>query len=244
MMGSDSIYLDKQTVEDFSFNSIVSRVFDDMVSRSIPHYYDAQQLIADFVKHNVNDNSTVYDLGCATGTSIALLHQTIGDTKMLKYVGIDNSSYMLEKAEEKLNELVGDTDRFELVEADIAEFDSFQDMGCALLNLTLQFIRPIKRPDLMKKLYDNMQPGGILVLFEKMVDAHTQFNREYINMYYDFKRRNHYSDIEISRKREELENVLIPYTEQENYDMLKRAGFEKVSTIFKYLNFGVILAVK
>ncbi|MFB5676673.1 carboxy-S-adenosyl-L-methionine synthase CmoA [Paenibacillus terreus] len=243
-MNSDSIYLDKKTVEDFTFNSSVSQVFDDMVSRSIPHYIDAQKLIADFVKNNINDNSNVYDLGCATGTSIVLLHQTVRDNKQLKYVGIDNSVFMLEKAKQKLNQHFESPDQFELIEADITKFDNFQKTGCVLLNLTLQFVRPIKRIDLITKLYDNMQFGGILALFEKVVDSNMQFNRDYINMYHDFKRQNHYSEIEISRKREELENVLIPYTEQENYEMLKLAGFEKISTIFKYLNFAVILAVK
>jgi hypothetical protein len=37
------------------------------------------------------------------------------------------------------------------------------------------------------------------------------FNRDFIEYYYDYKRRNSYSEMEISQKREALENVLVPY---------------------------------
>ena len=49
-----------------------------------------------------------------------------------------------------------------------------------------------------------------------MLGENSTFNRLFINHYYEMKRRNGYSEIEIAQKREALENVLVPYRLEEN----------------------------
>jgi tRNA (cmo5U34)-methyltransferase len=58
------------------------------------------------------------------------------------------------------------------------------------------------------------------------------------------KRRNNYSEMEISQKREALENVLIPYKLEENRELLKSTGFRYVEVFLKWYNFCGIVAVK
>jgi len=79
---------------------------------------------------------------------------------------------------------------------------------------------------------------------EKVLTEESQFNRNFIKYYYNYKRRNHYSELEISQKREALENVLIPYKLRENMHMLEEAGFSHCETFFKWYNFSGIVAVK
>jgi len=65
-----------------------------------------------------------------------------------------------------------------------------------------------------------------------------------IDIYYDFKKQKGYSEYEISKKREALENVLIPYSDEENISLAKSAGFKNVNTIFKWANFACFIAKK
>ena len=65
-----------------------------------------------------------------------------------------------------------------------------------------------------------------------------------IELYSEYKLSKGYSKIEISNKREALENVLVPYSEKENIAMLKNAGFSKIESIFKWANFETFLAFK
>jgi tRNA (cmo5U34)-methyltransferase len=58
------------------------------------------------------------------------------------------------------------------------------------------------------------------------------------------KRRHGYSDIEISQKREALENVLIPYRAEENRELLLTNGFKHVEEMFRWYNFCCLIAVK
>jgi tRNA (cmo5U34)-methyltransferase len=119
-----------------------------------------------------------------------------------------------------------------------------RDASIVMLILTLQFVRPLHRDRLIADIYRGLNDNGALILVEKVLGEDSMFNRLFINYYYEFKRRNGYSDIEITQKREALENVLVPYKLLENREMLLRAGFRYVDTFFKWYNFCGIIAVK
>ena len=113
-----------------------------------------------------------------------------------------------------------------------------------VLCLTLQFVRPIYRERLVKRIYDALLPGGALIIVEKILAEDSTWNRDFIKYYYNMKRRNHYSEMEIAQKREALENVLIPYTLSENITLLREAGFANYEIFFKWYNFSGFIAKK
>lgn len=127
--------------------------------------------------------------------------------------------------------------------ADITEV-ALEPHDAIIANYMLQFIRPLQRSAFVQKLYNALKPQGILLLSEKIVFDDKVLNKQMIDVYYDFKRKQGYSDFEIAQKREALENVLIPYTEQENKAMLEEVGFETIETLFKWGNFATFLAKK
>src|SRR3546814_14898041 len=90
--------------------------------------------------------------------------------------------------------------------------------------LTLQFSLPLLRERILQKFCRGIRDNGCLLLIEKITSENTFFNRLFIDHYYDFKRRNGYSEMEIARKREALENVLIPYRLEENDKQIGRAS--------------------
>jgi tRNA (cmo5U34)-methyltransferase len=112
------------------------------------------------------------------------------------------------------------------------------------LCLTLQFVRPIYRERLLKNIYDGLNSGGVLILVEKILAEDSLFNRDFIEYYYNYKRRNHYSEMEISQKREALENVLVPYKLSENITLLRDCGFAHCEVFFKWYNFAGLIAIK
>ena len=88
-----------------------------------------------------------------------------------------------------------------------------------------------------------MRPNGCLIVVEKVLGEDSVFNRQFIKYYYDMKRRHGYSEMEISQKREALENVLIPYKLLENRELLLNSGFRAVDVFFKWYNFAGIIAI-
>lgn len=245
MTNKDTIFTDdSKAIDDFNFDEKTAAVFDDMLDRSIPQYRELQRMIAEIAVEFAQPNTAVFDLGCSTGITLDNIRQAIAATgKPVKLVGLDYSQPMLERAKERFAALP-DSERPELALADLNHGCEIRNASVVVLNLTLQFIRPLYRDRLIRNIAEGLDDNGCLILVEKVLSADSHLNRLFIKLYYDLKRRNGYSDTEISRKREALENVLIPYRIEENIELLTRNGFAAADTFFKWDNFAGIVAVK
>jgi tRNA (cmo5U34)-methyltransferase len=238
----DKVFDAPKQVSDFKFNDEVASVFDDMVSRSVPFYGEMQRMTAELARDFVQDNSNVYDIGCSTGTTIELLDKALGDRRV-NFVGIDNSQEMLDKAGQKLK-TIGMNNSYNLVFGDAHQGLDIQDASLVTMILTLQFMRPLYRERVIQNIYNGLTDNGALIIFEKVTSRDSVFNRLFIDHYYDYKRRKGYSDMEISQKREALENVLIPYRMEENFALLESCGFKCMEVFFRWYNFCGIIAIK
>jgi tRNA (cmo5U34)-methyltransferase len=241
-MNTDQIFKTKiEKSSDFKFDASVANVFDDMVVRSVPFYIEIQRMMTELIRDFAKPDTFVYDLGCSTGTTFLALDPQLDNS--VKFAGVDESADMLEKCRNNFI-TAGVTRMFTLETANLNNNVKIENASVVILCLTLQFIRPINRLRLLQSVYDQLNKGGCIVLVEKILTENYEFNRSFIKYYYDMKRRNNYDEIEISQKREALENVLIPYKLSENSQLLYDAGFSSVETFFKWYNFSGIIAVK
>ena len=240
--GKDEFFAEDMKVRDFAFDEKVAAVFDDMVSRSVPLYGETMQASLNMARHFVRSDSNVYDIGSSTGTLLLSLAEMIGDPSV-NYVGVDNSASMIQQAEKKVAESDFGS-QVSFMEANIEKPMGLENASIVFMNYTLQFVRPLQRENVVQQIYDGLKPNGALILVEKVLGNDSLFNRLYIDLYYQYKATVGYSDKEIRQKREALENVLIPYRMDENFDLLERCGFKSVDVFFKWCNFAGIVAVK
>jgi tRNA (cmo5U34)-methyltransferase len=236
-MNKDKVF-EKPIVKQFEFDEEVASVFDDMLDRSVPYYKQSLDLTISFALKYLNSNDRVYDLGCSTASTLISLAQN--SNQELDLIGIDNSEAMLKRAKRKTNAFGLDID---FICDDIFNVN-FDKSKVIISNYTLQFIRPLEREKLIKKIYDSLEDGGVFIFSEKVILDDKILNKHCIDEYYAFKKTQGYSEFEISQKREALENVLIPYSEDENKTMIKNAGFKICETVFKWVNFATFIAVK
>jgi tRNA (cmo5U34)-methyltransferase len=241
-MGKDEFFKEEiEKASDFKFGVNVAKVFDDMVNRSVPFYGEIQRMMAELAADHAKEGSDVYDLGCSTGTTMIGMDTMV--SQKIRFIGVDDSQEMLDKCKSKLME-IGLSRDYELHCSDLGQGLKIQNASVVVLCLTLQFVRPIYREQLIKNIYDGLNPGGVLILVEKILAEESSFNRDFINYYYNYKRRNNYSEMEISQKREALENVLVPYKLSENIALLRDSGFAHCEVFFKWYNFVGIIATK
>jgi len=228
----------KPITKQFEFDEDVASVFDDMLSRSVPHYEDMLNLTTSFALKYTKERSTVYDLGCSTATTLINIGKHTEHS--LNLIGIDTSNAMLKRALQKSKAYGID---IQFIEDDIFNVD-FALSNVIISNYTLQFIRPLQREKLIQKIYDSLEVGSIFIFSEKVITDNKILNKQFIDEYYSFKKTQGYSEFEISQKREALENVLIPYSYEENKKMILDAGFTHFDCIFKWVNFATFIAVK
>jgi len=227
----------KPIKKQFEFDAEVAAVFDDMLERSVPFYKESQKITQFFTHKNLSENGRVYDLGCSTASLLLNIHRKLEVDAEL--IGLDNSEAMLEQAKRKCEAYSAD---IEVINADILEY-AYKEADVFISNYTLQFIRPLVREELVKKIASSLKKEGVFIFSEKVISHHSKLNKDLIECYYDFKKEQGYSEYEIMQKREALENVLVPYSEEENIKMAKNAGFSHCEVVFRWANFATFIAV-
>ena len=241
-MTRDDIYsLPMNRVGEFQFDDQVVQVFPDMIARSVPGYASILSMIEQLAGRFVRPGTTVWDLGCSLGAATRLIRRQAPADCVIH--AVDNSSAMIERLRTLLQESSEVGCPVELHEADLRSVE-IRNASFVVLNLTLQFLHPDQRSQVIQKIADGMEPGGALLLSEKICFADPQQQDLLTNLHHDFKRAHGYSDLEISQKRSAIENLLIPETLETHVQRIRDAGFRTVAPWFQCFNFASILAVK
>lgn len=228
-------------VDNFKFDSSVVDVFPDMIQRSVPGYSAIISAIGLLASRFAQADSICYDLGCSLGAATLSMRHKIS-AKNCKIIAVDNSAAMLSRCQKII---ARDTAAIpiELLCSDIQDI-KIQNASVIVLNFTLQFIPLPERTAFIKHLYAGLNPGGILILSEKLMFNDVRQQSLQTEMHHAFKKANGYSDMEISQKRASLENVLIPETFAAHQNRLLQSGFDNAEVWFQYFNFASIIALK
>jgi len=235
----DDIYA-AHTVEPgtFRFDASVADVFTDMVTRSVPGYALMLDLIAVAARRFSQSGTRCYDLGCSLGAATLQLRRHAADGCTI--IGIDNAEAMIERAQS-----IMDAERHgapvELICTDLLDYE-FDHASMFVMNLTLQFIDPPRRLELLRSIRDRLLPGGCLILSEKLCFADSREQALLQDLHHDFKYLQGYSKMEIARKRAAIDNVLIPETVEQHTLRLEEAGFSRVTVWLQCLNFVSLVA--
>lgn len=238
-MDEDKLFIDEKLGDEpFRFDDSVARVFPDMLRRSIPGYEASIEAIGSLAARYVQPGTNCYDLGCSLGAATLAMKQGIRAPDC-HIVAVDNSEAMIERC----RQIVGDDDTVDLRLADIRDIE-VENASMIVMNYTLQFIDVNNRDDLIRHIADGMIDGGLFVLSEKVVDENAHMEELLVELHHEHKRRNDYSELEISRKRAALENVLVPETVARHRQRLSDAGFSHSAVWLRYFNFVSIVAIK
>lgn len=231
----------KDRIKPFEFNKEVADVFDDMLNRSVPLYAESIKRQAQLAARYYQEGSRIYDLGCSHGNLGMLILDQLKD-RSFSMVAVDNSKPMIEKYFKRLDKQ-GRPSQVNLV-CGFLENIHIDNASVVLINLTLQFLDPVKRDDLIRKIYQGMNPGGILLLTEKTIHASRELDDLQTLFYKTLKLENGYSELEISQKRDALEKVLIPETIDTHQERILNAGFTSFDIWLKWFNFASMIAIK
>jgi tRNA (cmo5U34)-methyltransferase len=241
-MSIDRIFTDTETsAGSFAFNESVASVFPDMLRRSIPGYDASLEAIGTLARRYVTPGSRCYDLGCSLGAATLAMRRNIV-VSGCEIHAVDLAPAMVDRCRDRV---AHDRETTPVIVslADIREID-IANASMVVMNYTLQFLPVDERVDIIRRIHDGMRDGGVFVLSEKVAADDPLVEQLLIDLHHEFKRSNAYSDLEISRKRTALENVLIPETIPTHLDRLAAAGFSHSGVWLKHFNFVSIVAIR
>lgn len=239
---SDHLYLLNENMpSNFQFDSRVAQVFQNMIQRSVPGYGLTLEMIGMIAARYAQQGSQLYDLGCSLGAStIAMRHAIEG--RDCNIVAVDMAQAMLDRCQQVITGDDANTP-VTLVVGDVCT-QEIVDASMVVLNFTLQFIPVAQRLSLLQQIHQGMRPDGVLVLSEKISFDEDWQNQVQQSLHEAFKQSQGYSSMEISRKRQALENVLLPETVENHRQRLLDAGFSRVCIWFQCVNFVSLLAFR
>ena len=222
----------------WSFGGVTSEHFEAHVRRSVPLYDLGHQLVAAISDFFLAQGSICYDLGCGPGELTALLAQRHRG-KGVKFVAVDVEADMVRRAQERCQPF----DSVEIRCENAIDLE-LTDCDLAIAYYTMQFVRPKYRQTLFNRIYEALNWGGGLLLFEKVRGPDARFQDMMSALYTDFKLAQGFSGDEIVAKGRSLKGVLEPFSTEGNLGLLQRAGFEDITTVMKYVCFEGFLAIK
>ncbi|WP_085247928.1 carboxy-S-adenosyl-L-methionine synthase CmoA [Gilliamella mensalis] len=226
---------------DWTFDEKVAEVFPDMVQRSVPGYSNIIAMIGMLAERFVQPNSTIYDLGCSLGAATLSIRRHVHQENC-HIIAVDNSQPMVDRCKRHIESYKANTP-VDVICDDICNLN-MRNASMVVLNFTLQFLKPENRQHILNNIYNALKPNGILVLSEKFSFSDSTVDELLFSMHHDFKRANGYSELEISQKRNMLENVMLTDTTETHKQRLSEAGFKHIDTWFQCFNFGSIIAIK
>ena len=216
-------------IVDFAFNSDVVDVFPDMIRRSVPGYELVIPMSGLMAARHMGVAGTAFDLGCSLGaSSLALLAQC--DSSKVRVVGVDSSPAMIAQAEQNISDPRMSFRCEDMLTSDIS------GASVVMLNFVVQFLAPEHRLALLTRIAEQMDPSGLLILSEKVRNADPQLQTFYDTTHMAWKRANGYSELEVSQKRQALENVMQVETFETHAERLTKAGFKHVVQWFHCMN--------
>lgn len=218
----DVLFLDPERAPtEFRFDDAVAEVLPDMLRRSVPGYSTLLHLIGVLASSVVKPGTLAYDLGCSLGAVSLSIRQALG-ARDARIIAMDNSPAMVARCREAISAQSG------LVPVDVVLGDvsalELEPTSFVVLNFTLQFVPREDRVRVLRQIADALTPGGVLVLSEK-TESHDPRTRDFFRSQHDaFRESNGYCQLEISRKRDALDQFLVPEA-PETYDTwLREAG--------------------
>ena len=223
----------------WQFDEEVTAVFDDMLERSIPDYYNMRELVHKLTKKYARPNTVILDLGCSTGGAIK---KSINELPNNFFIGIEVSEPMRQKAKEIFKGI----DRVAILNHDLRNgLPKIGEKVSVILSvLTIQFTPIEYRLNIIKDVYKTLSDGGVFIFVEKVLGETAEIDNTLVELYYDLKGENGYTHEKIQKKRKALEGVLVPVTSSWNIELLRKSGFQNIDCFWRNLNFAGYIAIK
>lgn len=223
----------------WTFSGNVADSFVDHISKSVPMYREGHDLVVHLSDFFCHDDSLCYELGTSTGELLGKLAARTAHKKNVRWVGFDVEPEMVEKARAHC----APHKNAEVLCEDILSHE-FSKTDMIVSYYCIQFVQPRFRQQLFDKIYQSLNWGGAFVMFEKVRGPDARFQDIATQMYTEYKLAQGYDEAEIVNKARSLKSILEPFSTQGNIEMMKRAGFTDITTIFKHICFEGFLAIK
>lgn len=204
----------------WTFDDSVANRFQQEARDHIPDYARVVEMCIEVASDNLSKDDAIIDVGSALGYTVDKFMQA----GFSNVYGLDNSESMVKQSLHKDRIMLGN------------DFPSMP-FKMIVMNWTLHFV--IDKLAYIKKMYDNLEPGGYLIISDK-----TSQSLEVKKKYYDFKRANGVSQEYIDEKEKKLAGYMYTVPTSWYNATFADVGFSSVEVINARYGFVTFMCKK
>jgi tRNA (cmo5U34)-methyltransferase len=224
-------------LKDFSFREHAA-TFDRHIKDSIPGYANLVKRIIRDSRRFIQPHTNVYDLGCSTGRTLAKVSRANRTSRDgVTYIGVDCEPgfepLWLRRLGTDLRLRIGD-----------ARTCSLDNASLVISQFTVQFIPPMYKRGLLRRIYENLVEGGALMIAEKTLADTARLQDVMTFSYYDHKLERGFTAEQIIEKERQLRGQMTCMSEAELREALRQAGFTETERVWGEAPFAGFLALK
>jgi tRNA (cmo5U34)-methyltransferase len=216
--------------------NLVAQKYDEQRRFFIPCFDDYYQTSILFLSKIRPDFKTILDLGAGTGLLTKYLYEKFPNAK---YTLVDASEQMIDIAKQRFENM----DNFSFVISDYSKELPSNQFDLITSALSIHHLENDSKSVLYSNIYNNLPDNGCFINLDQFNAASDLLNNYYNQYWYDYigqsaileKER----DLWLQRRELDRENTI-----EESVVLLKQLGFKHVECIYRYMKFGVILAIK
>ena len=143
----------------WEFDETVTKVFDNMLERSIPGYQEMRSLTTSLAVKYAIPGTAIIDLGCSRGGSLIPIVEALNRNH--KFIGVEISESMRKSCTEALSKY--ENLNFEILDLDLRNNYPEGAASVVMAILTIQFVPIEYRQEILARAYESLVPGGAII---------------------------------------------------------------------------------
>ena len=209
--------------------------YEQLMTRLVPHYHEQHEVMAQLIPFGWDERIRVLDLGSGPGVLAEIILKLFSKSEVVVF---DLTEKMLATCEKRLANF---RDRLTLVQGDFKTDPLGTDYDLIMAGLSLHHLTHKERQVIYKDLYDALQPGGMYLAREIVVDPSPAVTDWHYRLWREFMSAQGEDDAMWYEKHRAKDH---PATIDQHLSWLTESGFTNAVCHWRYFNFAILTAQK
>lgn len=198
---------------------------------------ELHECLVNTIPFDTNAGINVLDIGCGTGHGMLLALEKFPNANV---TGVDFSHKMILRADDKLKEFSG---RYRLIEKNFTELEFDDKCNAVISAIAIHNVTHEQKDELFGKIYNSLESHGVFINGDLIAGESSSVDQQYKREYRKYLEENlDGKELQVWLKHAFEDDTPMKLSQQ--FELLKRYGFQEPQLVWQFNNEAVYVARK